>query len=268
MITARRPRVGTALRALPVSSRLAAFAAVASFVLVLLSAPSLTVRSLVGGLVAFAVPYLAIAVATRSASVGSKTFGAVLAALMTWLTSSSLPTFGSPVDLRTPAGATFLGIALAGAAVTASATIEAVLAAIRTRYWASTPWAARLALLTAGYLLVVFIADTYFSANPPLDRMLLVPGLAIAYFAASLMLRRPEEPARIAGAAAAVGAALLMLIYWAARPAYFPMGTAAPTVIGYDYYTLLPWPLLLAVTGVLGAAIAVLGVREVIRRDR
>ncbi len=229
------------------------------------------VRAGVGGALVLVVPYLVIALALGGRTVLSRGLGVGVAALMTWLTSFAVTelvmdlqhadpvrTASIPFVLLTVLGLATLGFGLRnlGTAVHASG------------FWNRTPSAARLAFLAVCYWLLVFAADTYLTASPPLERMLLAPGLALVHLAAALMLRAPGPGPRLAGVLLAAGAGLGTVAYWVAYAPYLTLSGGPPAVPDLTYFTRLPWPVLLALSLVLDLVVVATGARHLLARLR
>lgn len=258
-------RISHAVLVTPVSARLAAIGALVSFGVALGSGAGVTGRPLVGGIVAFVIPYVGMTVLLRAHTVGAKAAGTTLAAIMTWLPSSGLISFVAGIQQpRTPTAIGFLLLVVIGAVVTLYGAGELAHATVWTGYWKATPWAARLAFGHAIYLLALFIADTYFTANPPVDRQLLLPVLFVLSGASALMLRGPAVRELTAGALLAGAGVAWTALYAALRPQYVAWVAQPPAVIDISYYSLLPWPLLLAVSLAFGMSIAAIGFRQAV----
>jgi len=250
-------------RRLPTSSILAlAGAALAAVPAAWAATAALNVANLVGGALALVLPYLVIALALRGRAVWSKGLGVAVAALMTWLTSFAVTEAviglqrANPVR---PSSVPFVLLTVVGLAALALGLRDLAQAVHATGYWTRTPAASRLAFLALGYWTLVFVADTYLTANPPLGRMLMAPSLILVELAAALMLRAPRPQARAAGVLFAAGACLMTGVSWAAYAPYLPLTGGPPAVPDLTYYTRLPWPVLLAVSAALNLAVAAAG---------
>jgi hypothetical protein len=255
----------------PTSSLLAFMAAVVAAATSVWSAASARdVAIVVGGPLVLPLPYLLIALALARRSVLSKGLGVGMAGLMTWLTSFALTEAVLDLQRGDPVRAsslpfivlTVLGLATLGFGLRALA--RAVHA---TGYWTWTPVAARLAMLAFGYWVVVFVADTYLTANPPLGRMLLAPSLLVIDLGAALMLRAPLPAARAAGVLLAAAACGATAIYWIAYAPYLTPSGHPPAIPDLGYRTRLPWPPVLAVSLALNAAAALAGARHLLSRS-
>jgi hypothetical protein len=233
---------------------------------------ALTTRDLgdaASGVLAFVVPYLVVALALRGRTVWSRGLGVGIAVVMTWLTSfgavevvTSLRE-GDPVR---PAALTFGVLTVVGLVVAGLGARDLALTAHRSRYWTRTPAAARLAFLAVAGWTLAFVADTYLTANPPLARMLLAPGLLALSLGAAFMLRARIPAAQAGGVLLAAGAALGTAVYWAAFYPYLTMGGGLPVAGDLGYATRLPWPALLAAGIGLDLAIAGFGLRRLLAR--
>lgn len=252
----------------PAASWLALLAAGVSLALIALTSSGDDPGSTAGAVLAFAVPYVAIALLLRGSAVWERAGGVALAALMTWLPSSGLREFVGSLQqgsMPRPLAVSFVGLTAIGLAVLALGAGELVAAARAARYWSLTPWAARLAFLAVAYLALVFVADTYLTSSPSLPRMLMVPLLMVANLGSALTLRAANRTAQATGVLVAAGSALATVAYWAARPVYFAI-TSPPASLGdFGYSTLLPWPVLLPLLLVLETAVVVTGIRRLVR---
>jgi len=223
-----------------------------------------------GGVLALVLPYLVIAMALRGSRVWSKGLGVATAALMTWLTSFAVTE--AVIELQRadpvrPTSVPFILLTAVGLAVVGLGLRDLVRAVHATGYWARTPAPARLAVLAAAYWTLVFVADTYLTASPPLGRMLLAPSLFLVDLGAALMLRAPRPAARAAGVFLACGACLATAAYWVGYSPYLTLGGGPPVVPDLTYYTRLPWPVLLALSLALNLAVAAAGARRLRSRE-
>jgi hypothetical protein len=158
---------------------------------------------------ALVLPYLVVALALRGRTVLSKGLGVVTAALMTWLTGYAIIEAAAGVYRADPVRAAsipFVVLAILGLVIVGLGLSDLGAAVRATGWWTRTPVAARLALLAAAYWTLVFAADTYLTANPPLSRMMLAPSLIVVNLVAGLMLRSPRPAAAVAGTLAAAAA--------------------------------------------------------------
>lgn len=247
------------MRRLPASSFFALCAAAVAFVPAATAAAAAgDMATAAGAALALVLPYLIVAVALRGRTVLSKGVGVGTAALMTWLTSYAVIEAAAGMYRGDPvraASVPFLVLTILGAAIVGLGFSDLGAAVHTTGWWTRTPIAARLTLLAAAYWTLVFAADTYLTANPPLVRMLLAPSLVLVNLVAGLMLRSPRRPAAVAGALMAAGAVVATAAYWVVEASYLSMG-APPAVPEYTYFTLLPWPVLLSVSLALDTAAA------------
>jgi hypothetical protein len=250
------------------STWLALVGAGLSLLLALWNVPSRDPGIVFGGVLALVVPYLAIAVALSGRSVWSKALGVAVAALMAWLMSfGPAEVVGNLARGHRPRGSavTSLLLTIVSLGISGFGLRDLIRTAHRTGYWARTPTAARLALLTLAFWTLTFMADSYVSGNLPLLRMLMAPLLMIASLAAALMLRAWKRPARVTGLLVTAVAAMATLLYWITYSRYLTLGGGQPTVPYVAYYTLLPWPALLSVSLVLHLATLAAGTRELLR---
>jgi hypothetical protein len=247
------------MRRLPISSFFALLAAAVAFVPAATAAAAAgDAATAAGAALALVLPYLVVAVALRGRTVLSKGVGVGTAALMTWLTSYAVIEAAAGMYRGDPvraASVPFLILSILGLVIVGLGFSDLGAAVHATGWWTRTPAAARLALLAAAYWTLVFAADTYLTANPPLARMLLAPSLVVLNLVAGLMLRSPRRAAAGAGMLIAAGAVVATAAYWVVEAPYLRMG-APPAVPEYTYFTLLPWPVLLSVSLAFDAAAA------------
>jgi hypothetical protein len=263
-----RPANGTVRRGLPAASVLG-FAGMALAVVpaAWAVATGMNVTNLIGGVLALVLPYLFIALAFRGRTVWSKCVGIAVAALMTWLTSYAVTEAvialqrANPVR---PSAVPFVLLTVVGVAVLAFGLHDLAQAIHATGYWAATPAASRLAFLALGYWTLVFVTDTYLTANPPLGRMLMAPTMILMELAAGLMLRTVHRRAHVAGVLLAAGACLATGVFWTAYAPYLPLAGGPPTVPNLSYYTRLPWPVLLATSAALNLAVVGAGAQRLL----
>jgi hypothetical protein len=255
-------------RRLPVSSVLALTGMVLAAVPAVRAATAtMNVANVVGGALALVLPYLVIALALRGRAVWSKGLGVAIAALMTWLTSFAGTEAVIAVQRANPvrpSSVPFVLLTIVGLAILTFGLRDLALAVHATGYWTRTPAASKLAFLALGYWTLVFVADTYLTANPPLGRMLMAPSLILIELAAALMLRMPRPQAGVAGLLFAAGACLATGVFWAAYAPYLPLSGGPPTVPDLTYYTRLPWPVLLAMSAALNLAVVAGGARRLL----
>jgi hypothetical protein len=244
---------------LPTSSLLALLAAAVAFVPAATAAATAgDPATAAGAVLALVLPYLVVAVALRGRTVVSKGVGVGTGALMTWLTSYAVIEAAAGMYRGDPVRAAsipFLVLTILGLVIVGVGVSDLRAAVHATGWWMRTPAAARLALLAAAYWTLVFTADTYLTANPPLARMLLAPSLALVNLVAGLMLRSPRRAATVAGTLMAAGAVVATAACWVVEASYLSMG-GPPAVPEYTYFTLLPWPVLLSLSLALDAAAA------------
>ena len=223
----------------------------------------------VGGALLLVVPYLVIALALRGRTVWSQGLGVGIAALMTWLTSFAVTEAVMDLQHADPvrtASIPFVLLTVVGLATLGFGLRDLGLAVHAAGFWTRTPAAARLAFLAVCYWLVVFAADTYLTASPPLERMLLAPSLALVHLGVALMLRAPSPGARSAGVLLAAGAGVATAAYWVAYASYLTLSGGPPAVPDLTYFTRLPWPVLLSLSLAMDLAVAVVGVRRLLSR--
>jgi hypothetical protein len=247
------------MRWLPMSSLFALLAAAVAFVPAATAAAAAgDAGTAAGAALALVLPYLVVAVALRGRTVLSKGVGVGTAAVMTWLTSYAVIEAAAGMYRGNPvraASVPFLVLTMLGVVIVGLGFWDLGAAVHATGWWTRTPAAARLALLAAAYWMLVFAADTYLTANPPLARMLLAPSLVLVNLAAGLMLRSPRRAAAGAGMLMVAGAFAATAAFWVVETPYLSMGMP-PAVPEYTYFTLLPWPVLLSVSLALDAAAA------------
>jgi hypothetical protein len=270
--TSAAPEPGTAPappRHRPASSWLAlGCAALASLLALRTALSSMDAGIAVAAALALALPYVFVAFALHGRSVWSIALGVATAALMTWLTSfavTELVVGAQHADPVRPASIPFVVLTAAGLGLVALGVRDLGAAVHATGYWMRTPPGARLAFAAAAFWALVFVADTYLTANPPLGRMLLAPFLLLVNLAAALMLRAPHVVAGRTGVLLAAGAGLATGAYWALYAPYLTMTGGPPAVPDLTYFTRLPWPVLLTASIALDAAVAVAGTRRLRR---
>jgi len=224
-----------------------------------------------GAALALVVPYLVIASALSGRRVWSRGLGVGVAALMTWLTSFAVAEAVTDVQHADPVRAAsipFLVLTAVGLATVGVGMRDLGRTVHATGYWTRTPAAARLSFAAAGYWLLVFTADTYLTASPPLERMLLAPGLALLHLGTALMLRAPGAVARSAGLLVIAGVCLATAAYWVAYAPYLTLGGGQPVVPDLSYHTRLPWPVLLSLSMALDLAVMAIVARRLLARLR
>jgi hypothetical protein len=261
------PEMGAAPR-VPVASWLALAAAGVALVLTAVTSAGTDPGAFAGGVLAFVVPYVVIAAALAAPRVWTRGVGVALAALMTWLPSSGIQELlGSLARGATPRpmAVTFVALTAIGLAVVAFGLRDLLRMVRITHYWAHTPPASRTAFLAVCYLALLFVMDTYASTNPSLPRMLMVPALMLANFAAAFMLRAPSRAAQAAGVFLTAAAGAGTVGYWVARPEYFTLVERSTSTGNFGYTTMLPWPVLLALVLAIEAAIVSMGVYRLVR---
>jgi hypothetical protein len=258
------------MRRPPISSLLALLGTVVATVLAVWTAVSgMDAAAAVGGALALVLPYLFVAVALARASVWSKGLGVATAALMTWLTSFAVTEIvvgfphGDPVR---PTSVPFVVLTVLGLAIVSFGLRDLFAAVHATGYWTRTPAAARLAFVAVAYWTLVFAADTYLTASPPLGRMLLAPSLLLIDLGAALMLRQSRAAAEWVGVVLATMACLATAAYWVGYSSYLTLSGGPPIVPDLTYFTRLPWPVLLALSLALNLAIALVGTRRLFAR--
>jgi hypothetical protein len=224
-----------------------------------------------GGVLILVIPYLVIALALGGRTIWSQGLGVGVAALMTWLTSFAVTEAVMDLQHADPVRAAsipFLLLTVTGLATVGFGMRDLGRAVHAAGFWTRTPAAARLAFLAVCYWLAVFAADTYLTASPPLERMLLAPGLALAHLGAALLLRAPGAGARSAGLLVAAGTGLATAAYWVAFAPYLTLSGGPPAVPDLTYFTRLPWPVLLSLSMALDLAVAATEGRRLLARLR
>lgn len=267
----RLDRSGGRRCGLPAASWLALLGAGLAVGLTVSSArTTLDAGTAVGGVLVFVVPYMVMAVALRGRSVTSKGFGVGIAALMTWLTSFGVTEFVSSLRTQTPLrfmAGTFLVLSVVGLAVVAFGFRDLAAAVHATGYWTLTPPAGRLAFTVTSFWTLTFVADTYLTTNPPPLRMLLAPVLVLLHLGAALTLRAQGAAVQAAGLLLTVSAAATAVAAWVGVSSSLTPTAASSLAPGLGYSTLVPWPVLLAVSLALDAAIVAAWARRLRSRS-
>ena len=206
----------------------------------------------------FILPILAVAVLLWFPTLATRIPGFILALMITllYLLGSAEEGVFSTSDHLAPISLHFFFGLVLGVFVCLVALFSLFLASHVRR----TSWPARLSFLLAAYWLGVLLADGFLSANLPTLRALTPPLLALVFFIAGFLLRRPSPLVRLS-LLLATFTLLSTTVFWIAYAPLLTLNGTFPPTPGSAYFTLLPWPVLLSLSLLANLALLALLLR-------